>query len=276
MPRRQTATTPLARLDAASLFAWGTLTMDALRRDPETRAAMLARQGFRRVAIDWRYAQLENLDAELAALRGRGIEAIAVWAPILLYPGNDEHIDRLFGFIERNALEIALWSTLMQPYDFETWAEAKKMDRTCEAVGRIADRASEHGCNVALYNYDGWFARPGSLRKVVTTMERPNVGIVYNFHHAERDIGASDCDILSLLPWLDAVNLGGVTPRASGVRAFGEGQLEFEMLAALLDAGYSGPLGITSFDASIDASECLSRGLDGLTRFRRSIETSEN
>lgn len=272
LPSQMPPTGLLAQLDAAPLHAWGVVRNDGLCRDAEARAAMLGTMGIRRVAIDWRYAQLETLDDELSALRNQNIAVDAIWAPISLHPVNDVHLDLLLGFIERNSLEISLWTTLMQPHDIDEWVESKRVDLTCEAVTRLADRAAQLGCPVLLYNYDGWFARPSSLKKIIIAANRPNVGVVYNFHHARSDIGGFEAHMTSLLPWLRAVNLGGLAATKGAYPiAFGEGEHEFEMLTTLLKAGYRGPLGLAAFDAKVDASEALARGFDGLTRFRQSL-----
>lgn len=265
----------IAQLDAAPVHAWGAVRNDVCRRDPEARAAMLGTLGIRRAAIDWRYAQLETLDDELSALRRHDISATAIWAPISLYPANDGHLDLLFGFIERNALDISLWTTLMHPHDIDEWGESKKVDLTCEAVTRLADRAARLGCTVALYNYDGWFSRPASLQKIVAAANRPNVGIVYNFHHAQYDVAGFAAHAAALLPRLHAVNLGGITASDPRPIAFGEGELEFGMLMSLLDAGYCGPLGLACYDAKADALDCLSKGLAGLRKFRQSLDERE-
>ncbi|HEY0594681.1 sugar phosphate isomerase/epimerase family protein [Sphingopyxis sp.] len=241
-----------------------------MRRDPEARAEMLHRRGLRRIAIEWRYAQLGTLDQELSASIARGIVATALWVPISLVPLNDVHLDILFGFIERNELRLALWTTLMHPHDIDEWVESKKLDLTCEAVSRLADRASKLGCSVALYNHDGWFAQPSSLCKIVATARRPNVGIVYNFHHAHADAPEFRSHVVSMLSSLKAVNLGAA--KAGAPAAFGEGEHDFAMLSTLLEMGYCGPLGLTCYDAKADAADTLTRSLAGLANFRRSLE----
>ena len=271
LPSHTSSAGLVAQLDAAPLHAWGAVRNDALRRNPDVRAAMLRGVGLRRMAIDWRYAQLATLDDELAALRHHSIVATAIWAPISLYPVNDVHLDLLFAFIERNALQIPLWTTLMHPHDIDEWIESKKVDLTCEAIARLADRAAGLGCSVSLYNYDGWFSRSASLRKIVAAANRPNIGIVYNLHHAHDHIAEFPSHVAALLPWLHAVNLGGVTPADPRPIAFGEGELEFGMLTTLLEAGYGGPLGLTSYDAKADALDSLSTGLSGLERFKQSL-----
>ncbi|WP_447755297.1 sugar phosphate isomerase/epimerase family protein [Sphingopyxis fribergensis] len=257
------------RLNAAPLQAWGILRHDGVQRTPAERAAMIRRQGIRRIALDWRYRHLEQLDIELAALRMQKIAVAALWAPVSLYPANDVHLDLLFDFIARNELRLALWSTLIYPPDFYDWVESKKLALTCEAMERVADRAARLDCTVALYNYEGWFGRPASLARIVATSGRTNMGIVYNFCRGHGDIAGFADNAAAMLPYLSAVNLGGLRRGDAGFVPFGSGEDEQEMLATLLEAGYRGPLGLACHDMNADAGVALAQGLDGLARFRQ-------
>lgn len=253
----------------APLHAWGILRHDRLQRSPNERAAMLSEQGIERVALDWAYRHLDHLDAELAALEARKIAVTALWAPVSLYPVNDGHLDLLFDFIERNRLKLALWSTLIYPPDFYDWMDSKKLALTCEAMGRVADRAARLGCTMALYNYEGWFGRPASLARIVAMSGRPNIGIAYNFQHGQDDVADFARNVATMLPYLSAVNLSGVSPDDPAFRPFGRGELERDMLSILLDGGYRGPFGLACHDPKVDAADAVAEGLNGLAHFGR-------
>src|SRR2546429_7485126 len=64
-----------------NLVAWCIVPFDAKKRGPEERAAMLARLGFTRFAYDWRAEHIPTFDAEMDALRARGIRLEAFWFP---------------------------------------------------------------------------------------------------------------------------------------------------------------------------------------------------
>lgn len=232
---------------------------------------MLSEQGIQRVALDWAYRHLEHLDAELAAFDARGIAIAALWAPVSLYPVNDGHLDLLFAFIERHRLKLALWSTLIYPPDFYDWMDSKKLALTCEAMGRVADRAARLGCTMALYNYEGWFGRPDSLARIATMSGRANMGIAYNFQHGQDDVADFARNVVTMLPYLTAVNLSGVSTGDPVFLPFGQGMLERNMLSTLLDAGYRGPFGLACQDPKVDAADAVAEGLNGLARFARDL-----
>lgn len=260
-----------ARLDAAPLLAWGLLRHDAGQRSPAERAILLDDLGIRNIALDWRYDDLGRLDTEWSALRARKIGMTALWAPVSLTPANDTHLDLLFDFIERRGLQLALWSTLIYPPDFYDWVDSKKLALTCEAMTRLAERAGKLGCTVSLYNFDGWFGQPNVLAKIAERSGRSNMGIVYNFHHAQGDTTDFAQHVAAMRPFLAAVTISGVHREKGPPLPFGQGDLEFAMLKALLDGGYRGPLALACHDARIDAAATLKQGLEGMGRFKTSL-----
>src|SRR5262245_20190050 len=64
-----------------NLVAWCIVPFDAKKRDPEQRAEMLQRLGFRHYAYDWRAEHVPTFDAEILATQKREIEFTAWWFP---------------------------------------------------------------------------------------------------------------------------------------------------------------------------------------------------
>jgi hypothetical protein len=62
-----------------NLVAWCIVPFDAKKRGPEERAVMLERLGIKRLAYDWRAEHIPTFDAEMVALKKRGIEFTAFW-----------------------------------------------------------------------------------------------------------------------------------------------------------------------------------------------------
>lgn len=247
-------------------YGWGLLRHDAARRTPTERAALLRRLGLRRVALDWRYNDLGELDAELAAMRAERIAVTAIWAPISLEPLRDQHLDMIFAFIDRHALQLSLWTTLIYPHAFHDWAIAKRLDAATGVVASLADRAAGAGCRVALYNFDGWFGRPANQVRIIAASGRSNIDIVYNFENGDAaDFGD---EAAAMLPHLAAINLAGVVNVPRQKLAFGEGAHEFQMLHTLLRLGYHGPFGLACGDARRDAQDSLACSIAGLARYR--------
>src|SRR5580765_6497736 len=64
-----------------NLVAWCIVPFDTKKRGPEERAEMLQRLGFKHFAYDYRAEHIPTFDAEIAALKKRGIELTAWWFP---------------------------------------------------------------------------------------------------------------------------------------------------------------------------------------------------
>ena len=67
--------------DRQNLTAWCVVPFDARKRGPEERAEMLQRLGFRSFAYDWRQKDVPAFDAEVEAVKKRGINLVAWWFP---------------------------------------------------------------------------------------------------------------------------------------------------------------------------------------------------
>src|SRR5262245_31729014 len=90
-----------------NLVAWCIVPFDAKKRGPGERAAMLQRLGFKRFAYDWRAEHLPTFDAEVEALRRRGIELTAWWFPATL----DKDARRILDVLGRHKVRAQLWVT---------------------------------------------------------------------------------------------------------------------------------------------------------------------
>src|SRR6187402_1903367 len=70
-----------------NLVAWCIVPFDSKKREPEERAAMLVRLGFSKFAYDYRAEHVPTFEAEMEALKKKGVELTAWWFPTTL---NDE------------------------------------------------------------------------------------------------------------------------------------------------------------------------------------------
>src|SRR6476659_7380389 len=62
-----------------NLMAWCIVPFDAKKRGPEERAAMLEKLGFKHFAYDYRAEHIPTFDAEIEALKTRGVALDAFW-----------------------------------------------------------------------------------------------------------------------------------------------------------------------------------------------------
>src|SRR5690348_11383917 len=67
-----------------NIVAWCIVPFDAKKRGPEERAQMLEKLGIKRLAYDYRAEHIPTFEAEVEAMKKRGIEFTAWWFPTSL------------------------------------------------------------------------------------------------------------------------------------------------------------------------------------------------
>ncbi|MGN6544797.1 MAG: DUF6797 domain-containing protein, partial [Aureliella sp.] len=94
-----------------------------------------------------------------------------------------------------------------------------------------------------------------------------NVGIVYNLHHGHEHVGRFKELLAKMLPHLLVVNLNGMEldgdKQGQKILPLGAGRLDVQLLRAIRDSGYHGPIGILNHTDE-DAEGRLKDNLDGL------------
>jgi sugar phosphate isomerase/epimerase len=268
-PRPLQAQLPAEGLFArTNLVAWCIVPFDSQKRTPEERAAMLERLGIRRLAYDWRAEHIPTFDAEVAALRKRGIELTAWWFPAAL---NDE-AKAILACLERNRLSPQLWITLGTEPEPNPARLAEKIDQTVATLAPLCTAAQRLGSTVGLYNHLGWFGEPTNQVKIIQRLRaagHTNVGSVYNFHHGHAHIDTWPQQLDHLKPYLLAVNLNGMVwdgdQLGKKIIPLGSGDEELRMLQVLQASGWKGPVGILGHTDE-DAELKLRKELAGLER----------
>jgi len=259
----------------SNLVAWCIVPFDAKKRGPEERAAMLANLGVMRLAYDYRAEHIPSFDAEIAALKKRGIELAAWWLPTTLN-GEARHILEV---LKRNKVQPQLW--VMgggEPARSAAEQEARVVSEAAR-LAPIADAAREIGCQVALYNHGGWFGHPTNQLAIIQRLARDNVGIVYNLHHAHDQVLEFPALLERMKPHLLALNLNGMV--ASGdkigkkIVPVGRGELDLEIFRAILASGWRGPVGILNHTDE-DAEGRLLDNLDGVEWLLARLQGREN
>src|SRR5690606_5863491 len=84
LPTSGQAADPAELFARDNLVAWCIVPFDAKKREPEARAAMLAKLGFKQFAYDWRAEHIPTFDAEIEALHKHGVKLQAFWFPAAL------------------------------------------------------------------------------------------------------------------------------------------------------------------------------------------------
>lgn len=247
-----------------NLMAWCIVPFDAAKRSPEDRAAMLKELGIKHFAYDYRAEHVPTFEREIVALKNNGVELSAWWFPGAL---NDE-AKLILGLLEKHDLHPQLWvmgggDANMNAADADKFANAE-----VERIRPIAVAAQKIGCKVGLYNHGGWFGQPENQVELVRRINMPNVGIVYNLHHAHDQLDRLPEVLAKIKPYLLVLNINGM--QTDGERLgkkilpIGQGDRDEEVLKTIAASGYTGPIGILNHTDE-DAKTRLVANIDGLT-----------
>ncbi len=248
-----------------NLLAWCIVPYDAEKRGPEERAQMLRDLGITMLAYDWRERHMPTFDAEWEALNKHGIKLQAFWMVTGLEPAGDPTVERVFDFVERNNVQTQLWTYIVETEEFRNMEPEQKEDKVVEILEYLADRAERAQCQIGLYNHRGWLGEPENQVKIIDRLDRENVGLVYNFHHAVGHHERFEEFFPTLVPHLMALNLAGIKSSDSlDFYGIGEGDAEYDMIQEVLNSSYQGPIGIINHDEQRDARVGLMQEMEGL------------
>ena len=250
--------------EPGNLVAWCIVPFDAKKRGPAERAEMLQRLGFTKFAYDWRAEHLPTFEQEVVELKKRNIELTAVWFPAVL----NADAKALLAVIEKHKLTPQLWVMIPEPAGKD---EPAKVAAAAKQLGPVVEAAGKLGCRVSLYNHGAWAGEPETMVAVVSAVNKPHVGIVYNLHHGHDHLRRFPAELNRMRPHLHAINLNGM--HADGdrtgrkIEVLGEGPEDLPVLRAIQDSGYRGPVGILGHTDD-DAEARLADNLAGLARLR--------
>jgi sugar phosphate isomerase/epimerase len=268
------ATPPTDLFDRTNLVAWCIVPFDAKKRGPEERAAMLARLGFTQFAYDYRAEHIPTFDAEMAALKRHRVRLLAWWFPRTL---NDE-ARLILDVLKRHDLRgVQLWVTGAGTPTKSAEEQRARVAAEAARLRPIAEEAAKLGGTVALYNHGAWFGEPENQLAIIAHLRAAgvtNVGLVYNLHHGHDHVDRFPALLALMKPHLLALNLNGTVRHGDKtghkIVPLAQGELDAELLTALRDSGWRGPVGILNHTDE-DAEGRLRDNLAGLDWLRRKI-----
>ncbi|MFO0961114.1 MAG: plastocyanin/azurin family copper-binding protein [Isosphaeraceae bacterium] len=253
-----------------NLIAWCIVPFDSRNRGPEDRAAMLERLGFKHFAYDWREEHVPTFDAEVEALKKRGIGLDAFWMGDQV--GMTERTKSILSLIERHKIHPELWVMLDLGPDKAPAKEEqeKRVKLAAERLSTFAKEAAKLGCKVGLYNHGGWYGEPENQVAIIERLKGQginNVGLVYNLHHGHDHVDRLPALLTLMKPYLLAVDLNGTDRDGEKlgrkILPLGQGELDLSLLKVIQQSGYKGRIGIIGHTQD-DAEERLRDNLDGL------------
>ena len=258
--------TPGANFKSGNLVPWCTVAFDSKKRSPEERAQMIVDLGLKRSAYAWRERHLEEFEREILAYKKHDIEYFAFfnWHP------------SMESLIRKHNITPQIWHYMQfKP----TGTQEEKVAATAEHLKPLVDKTRELGLKFALYNHGGWTGEPDNMVAVVehvrkTQPDSDHVGIVYNFHHGHGDIDDFEDRFKRMLPLLHCVNLNGMVDvkivdektLENKILTIGTGEHEQRMIQTVIDAGYSGPIGVIDHRDELDSEVALGDNVKALEK----------
>jgi sugar phosphate isomerase/epimerase len=252
-----------------NLTAWCVVPFDAKKRGPTERAEMLQRLGFKNFAYDWRSKDVPTFDAEVEALHQHGIRLVAWWFPA---DAGDPNARIILNVIKRHNIHPQLW-VMGSGSPTRTDAEqAQRAEEDAERIRKIVELAAPYGCNVELYNHNGWFGQPDNEVAVIQRLKQKGVGgigMIYNFSHGHGDISNFPAIWNRIEQYVVAVNVSGMVTSERLIPP-SQGSHELEMLRTIQQSGWRGPIGVIAEQGG-DAEVTLADDLRGLDWLRKEI-----
>jgi sugar phosphate isomerase/epimerase len=256
-------------------MAWCIVPFDSKKRTPAERAEMLQELGIRKFAYDYRAEHIPTFEEEISQTRQRGIEISAWWFPTQL----NEEAKQILSVIAKNQIHPQLWVMGGGDAKMSSEQEASFIVSEIKRLRPIADAAAEIGCKVGLYNHGGWFGVPENMVKLLRAIDRPNVGIVYNLHHAHDELDRLPQVLELLSPHLLVLNVNGMQSAGDQVGkkilVIGEGDRDLEVFAAIQNSKYRGPIGILNHTDN-DARVQLQANLLGLAKLTAKLVSTKS
>jgi hypothetical protein len=256
-----------------NLVAWCIVPFDVKKRGPEERAQMLDSLGIMKFAYDWREEHIPSFDDEMNALKRHQIELQAFWMPYGPDPAKDKHYPEILAVLKRHHIKTQLWWSYGSSSDsLKNLTQEEKVIAVGNMVRALAESAAKIDCTVGLYNHNGWFGEPENELAVLHYVNMQNVGIVYNFNHAEDHTDRFAEFFPKILPHLIALNISGLKKGPPGrVVPLEQGDSEENMIRVIAESGYHGTIGIINEDTDPDAEAGLKMNIDGLKRILQSL-----
>ncbi|HTE10531.1 MAG TPA: TIM barrel protein [Chitinophagaceae bacterium] len=256
-----------------NLVAWCIVPYDTTKRTPALRAKMLNKLGITKFAYDWREEHIASAGDEMDTMGQHHIKLQGFWMPYGPNPSFNKHYNDIMEQLEKRAIKTQLWwSYGSSDEGLKNKSQDEKIKYVGDMVKIMAARASGIGCTVGLYNHNGWFGEPENMLAILAYVNMKNVGIVYNFNHAEDQVDRFPEFFPKILPHLIALNIAGLKNGKPGkIVPVGQGDSEQEMIRIIAESSYNGPVGIINEDTHPDAETGLTMNMDGLKKILQSL-----
>lgn len=254
-----------------NLTAWCVVPFDAKKRGPEERAEMLQRLGFKYFAYDWRGKDIPTFDAEVEAIQKHGIEFTAWWFPT---DPNSNDARTILEVTKRHNIHPQLWVMGSGKPTATPEEQTQRIEQEAERIRKIVELAAPYGCQVELYNHNGWFGQPDNEVAVIERLKQKGVngvGMVYNFSHGHDDIADFPALWKRIQPYVIAVNVTAMAARGpEKLLPPSQGDAELPMMRVIQESGWRGHVGLIAEQGG-DAEVTLGNNLRGMEWLRKEL-----
>ena len=262
----------------AEVSPWCIIGFDSLDRTPQQRIDMLKEMGFTKYGFNKGKGDLTTMKDEFQLAKENNIEitSIFLWLNAKrdsigkLSPANQE----LLGNLKDIGYKPTIWVSFSDNF-FKKLNQEESIELSIKMIEFVKTKADELGCKLAIYNHHGWFGNPHNQVEILKKINRDDITMVYNFHHAQEHVDEFPAIVKKIKPYLSYVNLNGVKKEGPQILPIGKGDHEIEMIKQLMDEGYHGPWGILGHIKTDDVEKVLERNIDGLDLLNKKYSTEE-
>ncbi|ARV14842.1 sugar phosphate isomerase/epimerase family protein [Polaribacter sp. SA4-12] len=253
--------------DKNNLIPWSIVGFDVKERTPKQRLEMLERLGYKQYAYGYRPKHIPTMQQEWELAKEKGIEVKAVWLYINLHKDKVGSLkpesEVVFKNLKESGLKTQIWVGF-QPTYFDKLSDNESLKQSIEMVEYLSKKAEKIGSKIALYNHGGWYGKPENQLRIIKSLPKQNLGVVFNFHHTHDSLDEYSENIKKLFPYLWSVSLNGMKSGGPKIITIGKGDLEKEMIQQLLNLNYRGPFNILGHVKGGDPEVILEENFKGL------------
>jgi hypothetical protein len=257
-------------INTDKIYAWCIVPYDSVKRSPEDRITMLKRLGINKYAYDWREEHLATMAEELTLARQNDVEIISVWMWI---DDNWDSVDKLnrsnekvFDVVKEVNYKGQVWVSFNANF-FDGLSDSEAVKKGAEMIEYLSQRLISWLQSSVVQSQTGLTQ---NQLKIIAALPEEDLGLIYNFHHAHKQIDDFPKMVDIMLPHLWSVNLNGLKKEGPKILAIGKGDYEKEMIMTLLKEGYKGDFGILGHVEDADVKAILQANLNGL-KFMKTI-----
>ncbi|TWU28734.1 sugar phosphate isomerase/epimerase family protein [Novipirellula artificiosorum] len=216
---------------------------------------------------------LNGLPEFLEAMRQRGLKLFSTYIPVNVADDKNPYDPKLPDAIRELAGSgTVLWVHVHADSASGKAATGQMDDRAVDVLRGVADMAAASGIEVVLYPHNGLYvATTRDAVRLVTKIDRPNVGASFNLCHFLKQNDETDLEacLAEAAPYLRLVSINGCDSGETKkmnwdrlIQTLDSGSFDVSRVMALLDQHhYDGPVGLQCYQVPGEIPTNLKRSM---------------